>query len=297
MMEIKSVAKSFFMSLLPQAINEALDWDTLKIDESARRNANEENTRTDITYVCNLKKEGIPIFLHAEQERSDSVIKIIERDYRYNAGLLSRHRKQGNKKMPVIINFLLHNNPKISTKSYPKHSFECSEVPWLEKLLHGECCFLLNVKQTPDEILARYGPSGIMDLLIKRAEERNFSEWLKSNGHLIKNIALEDTTWDDVFDLSLSYVVRVAVDKSQGLLDTFEALFPQYEEKIMTVARQLERKGEKVGEIKGKKVGEIVGEHKKAIEVAQNLHKLNLDIDMIQQATGLTKGELKEILQ
>jgi hypothetical protein len=117
MMEIKSVAKSFFMSLLPQDINEALDWDTLKIDESARRNANEQNTRTDITYSCTLKKERIPIFLHAEQERSDSVIKIIERDYRYNAGKLSQHRRQGNKKMPVIINCLLHNNPKASTNS------------------------------------------------------------------------------------------------------------------------------------------------------------------------------------
>ena len=101
----------------------------------------------------------------------------------------------------------------------------------MEKLLHGECCFLLNAKQTQDEILASYGPSGIMDLLIKRAEERNFSEWLKSNGQLIKNIALKDITWDDIFDLSLSYVVRVAVDKPQGLLDNFKALFPQYEEK------------------------------------------------------------------
>ena len=65
----------------------------------------------------------------------------------------------------------------------------------------------------------------------------------------------------------------------------------------MTVERQLERKGEKVGEIKGKIEGVKVGEQKKAIEVAKNLLKLNLDIDMIQQATGITRGELKEILK
>src|SRR3954467_14847639 len=101
MMEIVSVAKSFFMSLLPQAINEALDWDTLKIDESARRNPDKKTKYTDITYACTLKKERIPIFLHAEQERTDSVIKIIARDYRYNAEKLSQHHRQGNKKMPV----------------------------------------------------------------------------------------------------------------------------------------------------------------------------------------------------
>jgi hypothetical protein len=51
MMERKDLAKSFFMSQLPQAINEALNWDTLQIAESARRNPSRKTRYTDITYA------------------------------------------------------------------------------------------------------------------------------------------------------------------------------------------------------------------------------------------------------
>jgi predicted transposase/invertase (TIGR01784 family) len=300
MMEIKSVAKSFFMSQLPQAINEALDWDTLKIDESARRNPGKKTKYTDISYTCNLKKEGIPIYLHCEQERSDRIPETVARLLGYNVGVISRHRRQGNKKLPIIINFVLYNNPKASSESYPKNSLACSEAPWLEQLLHGEYFILLNVKQASEEILASYGHSGIMSLLLKRAEEHNFIEWLKSYGHLIKDIVLNDIGLNEVFELSFSYVVTVARDKSKELLDTFKALFPQYEEKIMTVARQLKREGEKIGEIKGVKKGEVKGKiegkregemrEKKAI--AQKMLSTNYSIEEIARLTNLSKEEI-----
>jgi predicted transposase/invertase (TIGR01784 family) len=75
-------------------------------------------------------------------------------------------------------------------------------------------------------------------------------------------------------------VVRVAVGKSQGLLNTFKALFPQYAEKIMTVARQLERKGKREGE------------QKKAIEVAQRMLSKNYPIEEITGLTNLLKEEI-----
>src|ERR1700742_4060838 len=104
MMEIKSVAKSFFISQLPQVISEALDWDTLKLYESARRNPGKKTSYVDITYTCQLKKENITIYLHCECERSDTIAKMIARIYNYNGGLIPQHLKQGNKKAPTIIN-------------------------------------------------------------------------------------------------------------------------------------------------------------------------------------------------
>ena len=52
----------------------------------------------------------------------------------------------------------------------------------------------------------------------------------------------------------------------------------------MTVARQLERKGEKVGEIKG--------EQNKAIEVAQRMLSKNYPIEEIIGLTNLSKEEI-----
>lgn len=116
MMEIKGVAESFFKSQLPKAISDAIDWATLQILESARRTPGKRTKYTDITYVCKLKKENILVYLHCEQERSDTTAKMVERNYRYNAGTISRHRRQGDGGVPIIFNFVLYNNPKASTQ-------------------------------------------------------------------------------------------------------------------------------------------------------------------------------------
>jgi predicted transposase/invertase (TIGR01784 family) len=305
MMEKKNLAKSFFMSQLPQAINEALNWDTLQIAESARRNPGRKTRYTDITYSCRLKEEDILIYLHGEQERSDKIPKMIARILGYNAGLITQCLRQGSKKVPLIINFILYNNPRASTETYPTHSWDYSEVPWMHKLLYDKYFFLLNVKQTPDITLADCGPSGFMSLLLKRTEEHNFEEWLKSHGRLIKqlmeDIALSGIASDDIFDLSLSYIVTVAKDKSEDLLDTFKALFPQYNEKIMTVAKQLERKGEIIGkrkgEIIGKRKGEIIGEMMGKKEVAKNMIRGKEPLDKIIKWTGLSREEVEKMIE
>ena len=130
-----------------------------------------------------------------------------------------------------------------------------------------------------------------MDLLLKRAEEVNFTEWLNCHGHLVKDIELDDVALDYVVELNLSYILTVAIDKSKDLLEVFSDLYPQYKENFMTVARQLKREGEKVGKIKWKKVGE----QEKAIEVAQNMLSTNYSIEEIVRLTNLSKEEISQL--
>ena len=97
---------------------------------------------------------------------------------------------------------------------------------------------MLNVKQSSDEILGGYGPCGIMDLLLKRAEEVNFTEWLNCHGHLVKDIELDDVALDYVVELNLSYILTVAIDKSKDLLEVFSDLYPQYKENFMNCVQK-----------------------------------------------------------
>ena len=53
--------------------------------------------------------------------------------------------------------------------------------------------------------------------------------------------------------------------------------------------------GEKIGEERGKIEGLREGEKAKAFEIAKNLLSMNLDIDVIVKATGLTKAEIESL--
>jgi predicted transposase/invertase (TIGR01784 family) len=54
--------------------------------------------------------------------------------------------------------------------------------------------------------------------------------------------------------------------------------------------------GEERGEKRGIKIGKEEGERQKAIEIAKNLLSLNLEIERIMQATGLTREEIERLM-
>ena len=56
---------------------------------------------------------------------------------------------------------------------------------------------------------------------------------------------------------------------------------------MQTLAEQLKQEGIKIGEEKGKV--------KKAIETAENLLEMGIDIDLISKATGLSKEEIEKL--
>ena len=116
--EMVKVAHSFFKGHLIPEIADSLDWDTLQIADSVRRESNKRSTYTDITYTCDIKGQNIPIYLHVEQERNVDP-SILERILQYNHRLYTKHRKQDHKKLPIIINFVLYNGNK--RKNYPHH--------------------------------------------------------------------------------------------------------------------------------------------------------------------------------
>jgi len=107
-MENLAVAQSFFLAHLPKKLIQTIDWSTLTIADSARRIPGRKSLQTDITHHCLTKESSGHIYLHVEQERKVDHA-ILGRNFAYNAGLYYKHRKQGHKKLPLIVNILLYN--------------------------------------------------------------------------------------------------------------------------------------------------------------------------------------------
>ena len=117
MMEDLEIAKAFFQAHLSAELVQAIDWSTLEIADAVRRPPQRKPTYTDMTYHALSKDQRGHIYLHAEQERGiDSTM--LERTLLYNAALLLKHRKQGHKKLPLIINTVLYNGIQ---EDYPYH--------------------------------------------------------------------------------------------------------------------------------------------------------------------------------
>lgn len=74
----------------------------------------------------------------------------------------------------------------------------------------------------------------------------------------------------------------------------FERLV-QSREDFLRLHAGMEMEREEIGERRGVKRGRKEGEKRKTIEIAKNLIKMNLPIEQILQATGLTEDEIKKL--
>jgi predicted transposase YdaD len=74
---------------------------------------------------------------------------------------------------------------------------------------------------------------------------------------------------------------------------------PQYSDTIMTAARQLEIRGEKIGKKIGQKIGEKRGEKRgeqaRNLAIAQNMLKKGYSVQSIQEITDLSKEAIEKL--
>jgi predicted transposase/invertase (TIGR01784 family) len=280
MMERSEVAESFFKAHLHAEAKAGLNWNSLKIADSVRRLPNKKPSYTDITYVCNTKEGDVPIYLHVEQERNVDPY-IVERILKYKLGLFIKHRKQKQEKLPIIATFVLYNGNK--RKNYPYHEdmYDYFGVPWMAKLLMGNFFWLINLNKESDSTLVEHSYSGIMELLLKRADSSNFIEWLKEEGVAMGRAIKEGKGVDfkDIIEASTEYALAVGKGKAEDIIEAFSVVYPDFKDTIMTAAKQLEKRGMQQGKL----------------AIAQNMLKDREAIEKIKKWTGLSKEAIEAL--
>lgn len=281
MMEIVTVAESFFKAHLPAQVIEAIDWSSFKIADSVRRASHGKATYTDITYLCYSHEGHGPIYFHVEQERNIDPF-IIERMLGYNLRLFTKHRKQKKNKPPIISNFVLYNGTK--SKKYPHHEdmYDYYDLPWLARLLMSGFFRLINLNEVSDETFSKQGSSGMMELLLKRADHINFVKWMQKEG---ASINLKGEFYlKDILDLSTDYVLRVGQDDADEIIRVFTELYPENREIIMTAARQLEQRGIQQGM------------QTRTLDIARSMLRAREPEEKVIQFTGLTFQQVEQLL-
>jgi predicted transposase/invertase (TIGR01784 family) len=284
MMERIEVARSFLqahMAHMEKELIQAIDLNTLQIADSVRRAPNKKPTYTDITYHA-LTKSGGHVYFHLEQERGIDP-RIVERILQYNARLYAKHRNQGHDKLPLVLNLVVYNGLQ---EDYPYHQdiSQYYQEPQLARLLIGKTFQLVNLTQEQDEQLLTHGASGLMEILLKRASLANFTEWMKANKKLLRELPV-----DPYLNIGVDYALSVGKGKAEEIIDSFILVYPQLKEIIMTAARQLEKRGIQQGIQQGMQEGKLV--------IAKNMLKEGSDTGFIQRITGLTQEIIETLKQ
>jgi recombination-promoting nuclease RpnB len=277
MMERIEVARSFFQAHMRKELLQAIDLYTLQIADSVRRVPNKKPSYTDITYHA-LTKTGGNAYLHVEQERGIDK-RMVERILHYNVGLYAKHRNQGHEKLPLVLNFIVYNGIKEDYTYYEDIS-EYYEEPNLARLVIGKPFQLVNLTKEKDEELLNHGASGLMEILLKRASLVNFTEWMEANKKLLGELPV-----GDYLNIGVDYALSVGKGKAEEIINIFMLVYPELKETIMTAAKQLEKRGIEKGMQQGK------------LTIAKNLLKLNLDVKLIQEATGLSQETIETLRQ
>lgn len=93
--------------------------------------------------------------------------------------------------------------------------------------------------------------------------------------------------------IMILYIMAVKKIPVEELDHRYQTIPGERSDLIMTLAEELRQEGKREGRQEGRQEGIVMGK----VEIARNMLKLNLDITTIEQATGLSPEEIKQLMQ
>lgn len=95
----------------------------------------------------------------------------------------------------------------------------------------------------------------------------------------------------------MEYLVRVGETSNlECLVRTLAEQVPEYEEKFMTIAEQLEVRGREKGLKQGRQKGEELGRQEAQLAIAKKMLAAGLDSTLISETTDLSEVELAKLI-
>ena len=271
------VSTDFLKAHLKDKAIQMIDW---KVSPSmANTNFVDVELRqfySDLVFQCKLrdKRDAYVYLLVEHQTAPDKLMSF--RVLLYICLLMNEHLKKGNDKLPVVLNLLLYSGKK-SPYPYSLDLYDCFEDPDLAREWMFKPLDIIDLSTLSEEILSQHGQADMLEILLKYGQEPSIIAQLKQNPALLKKLM------ERVYGKSgVSYILGVEKTKNASeVLEEIKKLVPDKKDDIMSAANQLVEQGVQ----QGKKEG--------IFTVAKNmLHNLHMGIDVVQQATGLSRQEL-----
>ena len=206
---------------------------------------------------------------------------------RYSVAAMQRHLDAGHKKLPLVIPVLFYMGRR-SPYPYPTRWLDEFNDPELAGKLYGGHFPLVDVTVIPDEGIMGHRRMAALTLLQKHIHSRDMADLLDNLSILLLT---ENMTGQQLASL-INYLIQAGeTSDAEAFVRELAQRVPQHEDKLMTIAQQLEQKGMEKGMEKGMKKGG----RETALKIARNMLQNGIDRNSIMKMTGLTENDMEQI--
>lgn len=202
------VARDFLQHHLPEAVQEQIDLNTLKVHPTTFIDPELRKLVSDVLYSAQFKQQETQAFLYVAIEHQSTPDKLMPlRMIKYTCRILDQYVKEAPSKtpLPVIIPLIFYNG----NKRYP---YSCSVFDLFgeHKALAKQFMFdefkLVDLNQIPDEEIRQHQWSGLLEMLFKHIATRDIMQYLEVLNDLIDRLVAAKA--DDYLMTMIKYVIE-----------------------------------------------------------------------------------------
>lgn len=275
------VAKDLLQAHLAPELVEQIDWNSLQLTNKSYIDEQLSQFHSDMVYSCVLNGQNTYIYLLIEQQTEPEPLLPL-RLLEYNVKMCREHINQGNKKLPLVVNLVLYSGKK-TPYPYSIDIYDCFEAPDKARAMMFKPLALIDLGQLSEEELSKHGSADMLELLLKQGQKRTFYKWLEEHPELV--LAL----FERVYGYSGIVYILDQEKKYPGndLVKKLKSISPSKEKDIMQAVRTIRQESMQQGMQQGMQA--------RNLEIVERMLRLHLDVDTIQQATGLLKEEVLQL--
>jgi len=305
------VAKEFFEMHLPAHIQNLISIKTLKMEKDSFVDKELGKSIVDILFSVKFGDSKGYLFLLLEHQSTveyDMALRL----FKYMFKIAEYHKKATkSQKFPFIYPLIFYNG--IQKYTAPRNLWELFENSELVKNTWSGDYQLINVHDIPDEKLKEQAWAGILQFFMKHIHERDLLKKWEEVANLLPEFAKINIGIDYIEMILLYTLTKIdETDKIEIENILKSHLNPKLGEKIMgsivgSIAHHWEQEGLKQGIKKGIEQGIERGieqgiergiergREEEKINIAKNLVKAGLRINLIANSTGLNEDEIKKL--
>ncbi|PHM62840.1 putative transposase [Xenorhabdus ishibashii] len=296
-------AKDFFDIHLPEKIKQRCDLSTLTLTNSSFIDRQLRSRMSDVLYSVKTQQGDGYIYVLVEHQSTPDKM-MAWRMMHYSFMAMNQHLQQGNKELPLVVPVLFYHGDR---SPYPFQQIwtQCFSLSELAEELYFNPFPLVDVTVIDDNELVNHRKIAVMELAMKH---KNLREGFKVVTTLLAQVLKHNYNSDHDVATILNYLFNTM--DSPHFEQVIQQLIEQtesHQEVIVSIAQRLQEKGRKEGVQQGILQGVQQGlqqgvqqglqqgreeAQRQRLEIARNLLKNGVSIELIMETTGLSREEL-----
>jgi predicted transposase/invertase (TIGR01784 family) len=291
---IQEFAKAYF----PADVLKEIDLVSLHLTGNSYVTDELKQLHTDLVFSFKMRgKRGYAYTILEHQSTPDRLMPL--RFVKYNLALLEEVMKGKDEKepLPLIVNICLYHYKNDKPYPYSTSVYDLFRDSYLaEKLGIFTKFHLVDLNSIPNKILEGHKQIHLMEKLLKYSRHRDAFNVLKEELAIADiDMLLEGDYWKVLVIYTSQVIGKMEGISEEEFVSLFKEKLNKTEEEIMqTIAQSITQAyAEKYLAPKYIQEGMQAGK----LTIAKNLLRLNLDVKLIQEATGLTQEIIEALRQ